>query len=239
MASMSGSLQLGTAKATVVSSRILTPRARLVRLLAERPLDFCPGHYVGLARPEADCSPHYFSIASAPTIASALNPKGASEFELCMGFGTTSFQEEISPGDELVLLGPFGQAVSPRPEATGALLIATGTGVGLVRSCLRAGLWGHHRAIVIVGHRSQDEALFYDEFSSMTNVDYRPVFSQPSAGWRGRVGYVQDAVSEALEQDRTPRLDAVVCGHKPMVSEVVSRLSARGVSEPVIFAQGY
>lgn len=228
---MSGKDQLGAAKAKVISSRLIAPRVRLVRLRAELLLGFEPGQYVGLVRLGADESPHYFTIASAPME----DPT----FELCMGLGSSGFAEDVSPGDELGLLGPLGPRIVPRNEAGSVLLVATGTGASLLRACLLAKLWGSRRLVATIGHRSEADILFHDEFKSMYELDYRPVLSQPGAGWNGQVGYVQDAIQGIIEQGDASDFDVVVCGQKLMVADLVRQLVDLGVSEGAIFAQGY
>jgi NAD(P)H-flavin reductase len=211
-----------------------------MRLRAPSLFSFAPGQYVALTRgpersPEkAPAERHYFSFASAP------DPSGAGEFELCIN-AAASFNRGLEPGEEVGLEGPFGPPIVPRSGSNGALLIGTGTGVAPLRASLRAHLWPGRRVILIVGQRTEADLVFDQEFRAYPKLDYRAVLSQSGGDGLNLGGRVQAELARALGRGglEPKALDAVVCGHSAMVDDVASLLVLAGVSQEGIFAQGY
>jgi NAD(P)H-flavin reductase len=233
MWTMSGLDQPFLAVAKVLSVHAMGERASLVRAAASRPIEFLPGQYVALYRTGAGEQRHYFTIASPP------NSEAPHEFELCLSRGGSEFVEGVAAGEVFQLVGPLGDGIQPRDEATSALLVATGSGTGLLRSAVLHRIWGKRRMVAIVGQRTEDDLLFEGEFSQIPGLEYRPVLSRPRPGWSGLRGHVQDALEAVLSAGLLGPTDAVVCGQKSMVDDVVSRLKRSGFSERGIFAQGY
>jgi NAD(P)H-flavin reductase len=229
---MSALAQPEVKTAQVLSVTPLTGRVRLLRLMCPGGLSFSPGQYVGLARPGDSSSYHYFTIASGPQ-------RGGEEFELCVGQGTTDFSRDLSLGDQLSLMGPLGEVLAPRYGVRTALLVATGTGIALIRAGLQAELWGARRTVAVVGNRQEGDMLFHDELSATPGLDYRPILSQPGPRWTGLVGRVQEVVDQIILEADGMDLDAVVCGQKLMVDAVVERLRRAQVPSEGIFAQGF
>jgi NAD(P)H-flavin reductase len=233
MRAMLGLDQPVLAVAKVLSVRPLGERACLVRASASRPLEFLPGQYVALQRIGEGKQRHYFTIASPPSL------NTPSEFELCLSRGSSEFVDGVAPGEVFQLVGPLGEVIRPRDEATCALLVATGSGTGLLRSGVLHRLWGQRRMVAIVGQRTEGDLLFDHEFSQVSGLEYRPVLSRPRSDWPGLRGHVQDALEAVLRGGLVGPTDAVVCGQKSMVDDVVQRLKRAGFSDRAIFAQGY
>jgi NAD(P)H-flavin reductase len=233
MLTMSGRDQPVSAVAKILSIRSISDRVFLARVLGSEPVDFLPGQYIALQRQGPREPQHYFSIASPPS------PQVPNEFELCLGRGTSGFGLTVSQGETFQLVGPLGEGIRPRKESSSVLLVATGTGAALLRSGILHRLWGARRVIAIVGQRTEADLLFKSEFSQALGLEYRPVLSQPTPSWSGLRGHVQAAVEQVLCDERLDPMDAVVCGQKEMVDDVVQRLLRAGLSEQGIFAQGY
>ena len=88
-----------------------------------------------------------------------------------------------------------------------------------------------------MGFRSEAEMLYAEEFRELAAaglLDYRPVLSQPSAAWSGRVGRVQAYVAELGRFERY-----CVCGKVGLVDDVRQLLVAAGVQDRQLFAEGY
>ena len=113
------------------------------------------------------------------------------------------------------------------------LLFASGSGIAPIASAIESGqlqTGGARTARLYYGVRTETDLCFVDKFPlwERSGVEVVPVLSQPSDSWRGRTGYVQNA----LEEDGVPiprNTGALMCGMKGMTESVRDVLTKAGV----------
>jgi ferredoxin-NADP reductase len=236
-----------TFKATLVSSRDITPRVK--ELIFERqdgPFTFQSGQWASLVLPLNDEKGRplrrSYSIASVPHADS-------SRFELVVtkvdgGVGST-WLHDAQVGTELEVKAPQGLFLRPA-EVGPSLFIATGTGVapfrGMLNDALAAArgepLW------ILFGVRSLADAMYKTEFEALAakhpRVGFELTMSRPDAGWTGRVGYVQKHVLELWQQlSAHGAPHAYICGVKKMLLEVRDVLKSNGVERQQLHLESY
>lgn len=236
-----------TFKATLVSSRDVTPRVKeLVFERADGPFTFQSGQWASLVLPLPDEKGRplrrSYSIASVPRADSA-------RFELVVtkvdgGVGST-WLHAAKVGTELEVKAPQGLFLRPA-DIGPSLFIATGTGIapfrGMLHDALQTGktepLW------ILFGVRSLADALYRDEFEALAakhpHVRFELTLSRPDAGWAGRTGYVQTHALElwkALAPHGPPH--AYICGVKKMLLEVRDVLKSSGVERQQLHLESY
>lgn len=220
----------------IVGIRRLSDDVLQVRCSVPSGFSWSPGQHVAvLASPTG--TPSYYSIASADLV-----PPGAGRvLELAMRESSIKWPLPLQVGQQLYLSTPSGGP--PTVSVQGAphlILIGMGTGVAPLRALAQARLAsavGSSCLTVIQGARRLEECLFFDEFSAIgqPGLDYRPVLSQPGAGWAGRHGYVQDHLTDLPPRD----VYFCICGKLAMVEDVTARLTKLGVHADAIFSEGY
>jgi len=121
------------------------------------------------------------------------------------------------------------------------LLFATGSGIAPIRSAIESdqlGLGGARTCTLYYGVRTADDMPYVSKFPEWEErgVQVVPVVSQPDlpcesgAVWKGRTGYVQNALEEDGVQ--IPRNSgALLCGVKGMAESVTSMMVESGVFE--------
>lgn len=126
----------------------------------------------------------------------------------------------------------------PLPVARGRPLVLVGTGTGFapLRSVVEAvledrGAYGPVHALV--GVHAPGELVWAPELArwEAQGVAVQHVVSTPDAGWRGRVGHVQ----EHLQALPTGDAVAFLCGQEAMVSDVTRLLAERGLPAERVF----
>lgn len=215
--------------AKLVSARLLTPFVR--ELVLEReggaPFHYAAGQWVNLVLPlESGEVKRAYSVASAPAPTS-------SRFEVAVtkvsGGAGSEYLHELPIGATLRAIGPQGLFTRAADDPTPALFVATGTGVTPLRAMLQAAVGAAKAPLrLLFGARVEDDILYRDEFErwarELPGFRYDITLSQPSPGWTGRRGYVQEHVPESLAAIRddagpaTPHL--YVCGLERMVTAV-------------------
>ncbi|MGA2449692.1 MAG: FAD-dependent oxidoreductase [Polyangiaceae bacterium] len=216
-------------EAKLVGARALTVSVR--ELTFERvdgvPMAFEPGQFVSLTLPAAqgEFVKRSYSIASAPD--------GSSRFELAVthvegGPGST-WLHGLTVGTVLRFTGPQGVFTRPAVGSPPSLMIATGTGVGPMRSMIHAALARGSEVPMwlLLGVRHETDILYGDEFAALArrhgHVRFEVTLSQPRDDWTGRRGYVQSHVREmflALAARVEVPPHGYVCGLERMVRAV-------------------
>ncbi|HFB97840.1 MAG TPA: oxidoreductase, partial [Bryobacterales bacterium] len=207
-------------KARLLEFRDIAPEVRhfVFEVDEVERFDFRPGQFVSLSDEVGGRK-----VTRAYSLAS---PPNGNRFELCLNrvklgaFSPHLFS--LRPGGTVPMKGPYG-SFTLREPIRDAVFVATGTGVAPFRSMLLDGrLWGADKDYaLILGVRHPDAILYREEFEALErehpNFRFVPVVSRPDAEWRGRTGYVQDHVLEAVGGRRD--IDVYVCGLKEMVNE--------------------
>jgi CDP-4-dehydro-6-deoxyglucose reductase, E3 len=215
--------------------------AVFLRLPAAERFDFEPGQYIDVML--SGGRRRSFSIASPPHDSRLLElhvrrvPGG--EF-------TEPLFAEGARGGLLSIEGPLGHFVyRPRTQARDPpmLLIGGGTGLAPLKSILRHVLdKGLRRQMTLYwGVRSERDLYAHDALEDMARhgADFRyvPVLSEPSPRWRGRRGWVHEAVlDDALELERC---DVYASGPPQMIEAVRREFARRGVAASNLFFDSF
>ncbi len=114
------------------------------------------------------------------------------------------------------------------------LLIATGTGLGPMRSVLgvvaeRRDDFG--RVTLLQGQRSPAQRPWLDELTFLPRVEVHTIVNDASPGWAGPVGLVQALLPATLPTQTI----AFLVGQPEMTADVTARLGRLGVPREQIF----
>jgi CDP-4-dehydro-6-deoxyglucose reductase len=228
--------------ARVLSRRALSPRVSelVLSVPGQPPFRWRAGQYLILhaaAESTLSSEPLPYSIASfddgrePATLALAIGPGSGAELLAPVG-----------PGAQLFVDGPFGSFTLGR--APGALLVGAGTGVAPLRAHLFEWLAHESEAPVwlLAGARTEQDLLWHSELAALAQraarFHYEPVLSQPSPGWRGRIGRVQEHLPDLVSRLPADAL-ARVCGAVGMVESSLSLLGELGVPPAHVSAESY
>jgi CDP-4-dehydro-6-deoxyglucose reductase len=93
----------------------------------------------------------------------------------------------------------------------------------------------------VFGNRYEHDIIYRQEFEGLSarNDNFKHLFtlSQADSNWKGKRGYVQDAVPEFVSDPATK--DFYVCGLKKMIEGVVEKLMSLGVPKEQIHYERY
>lgn len=138
---------------------------------------------------------------------------------------STAMLEKLDVGDEILdVCGPLGKATHIESAKEGeaqhkVICVGGGTGVAAMHHIAK----GYHKAgnyvISIIGSRSKDLLLFYDELSVFSDE----VLVATNDGSMGVTGMVTDPLRERLENDKDIK-EVVAIGPVPMM-EAVTKLT--------------
>lgn len=211
--------------------------------------EFEPGQFITFLFGEGkELKRRSYSVASLPE---SVGPIATVKLiEIVVSYVPNGFASEIlfnlKPGDLLKAMGPVGRLVlkADEPKCQGAhpsrlIFIGTGTGIGPYRSMLPALLEqvkkraGQHSVDIILGVRTQAEAMFKADFEAFAaqhpNFNFQVCYSREKAENLGKneyLGYVQESFSRLdLNSDQ----DIVyLCGNPHMIDESFEWLKEQG-----------
>lgn len=199
-----------------------------------------PGQYVQVRAGE-DGKPLFLAIASAPDAENA-----RFEFLIKKTDDNTWLSEKESAADGIEISQVLGSGYDIKESldsltkfdfpCQNVLLFAVGSGIAPIASAIESGelatkgSGGSRTARLYYGVRNEEELCFVDRFPAWesSGVEVVPVLSQPSESWKGRTGYIQNA----LEEDGVPvprNTGALLCGMKGMTEAVSDVLTKAGV----------
>ena len=214
-------------KATVTSIVDLSPTIKGVHFSLDRPMQFQAGQYVNLVIPGVDGT-RAFSIANPPS--------AADELELHVrlvpgGTGTTWIHEQLKPGDQLTVSGPYGQFFVRKSDAQDVIFIAGGSGLSSPQSMILDLLNdGDRRQITLFqGARNVSELYNRELFETLArehdNFHYIPALNAPEASddWAGFTGFVHEAAAAHFD-NRFSGNKAYLCGPPPMIDAAITTL---------------
>jgi NAD(P)H-flavin reductase len=148
-----------------------------------------------------------------------------------------AFVSDLTAGQPLQLMGPYGQFRLSGNDWRPALCVAGGTGLAPVMSLLEhAAATKDRRAIrLFYGARSQDELYGLDRIEALgallPDFTFTPVLSDEpqDSGWTGARGLVTDVLAE--EVGDAFGLEAYLCGPPLMIDAAVDVLTRFGALE--------
>lgn len=204
-------------------------------------ITFKPGQYVQFEIPKYKLTkqPEY----RAYSISSRADHHNKIELVITKAPGgavSTYVHEYLTVGEELVVMGPYGD-FTLHESKNDILLIATGSGLAPMRSMLyeieaKPIL---RKTTLFFGERTRSDLYFFDELKALEdkleNFTFVPTLSRPTeAGhWQGETGRVTDLI-EKYVADNAP-LDIYLCGSPEMVESCMDLLKQKGISENSIF----
>ena len=212
--------------ARLVENRILNPSTHHLRFQSLQPFQYISGQFVAVHRivHEKPDKRAYSMAAESESgeFAICLNrvPEGPFSNYLC----------DLTPGNEIECDGPYGVFV-PRISERETVFVATGTGIGPIRSILRDLLRRGQRAPlhVVFGSRHEDGILYREEMEGLAarcpGFSYLPTLTRPPQGWKGAQGRVQAHLAPFLAR---PELRVYICGLRAMVEDVRERFKHAG-----------
>ena len=194
-------------------------------------LDFRAGQFAFIeVQGKGWTEPHPFTISSAPG-------EGRLRFTIkVLGDWTRKVREELQPGGEVLVRGPYG-----RFDATKAgrkqIWLAGGIGLTPFLSSLRAMEIHDDRQIHLVyAAREVRDAIYLDELraraAELGNVTLVPLFSDE--GNFARVDMMREKLPDPLDS-----YEYFLCGPKPMVDGLMADLKKAGVPRSRLHTEAF
>ena len=199
---------------------------------------FQAGQYLQVLLPDGDR--RNFSLANSP------HDNDGAELHIRHvpgGVFSEGILAELGPGDRLVVELPFGEFFLRQMEAP-AILLATGTGFAPIKSILEGALRrGEQRPMRLYwGGRTKSDLYMLDRVAKWQErapwFSFVPIFSRPSAEWKGRTGMVHHA---ALEDNPDMRnVEVYACGNPLMIFAARKEFGeAAGLPEARFYADAF
>lgn len=195
-------------------------------------LKFKPGQFAFVEIQGKDWSePHPFTISSAP---------GEDRLRFTMkvlGDWTRKVREELQPGGEVIVRGPYGRFDASSTECRKQVWIAGGIGLTPFLSKLRAMEGNDDREIHFAyAARNKEEAVFLSELQAIAaardNLTLYPLFSDE--GDFARIDVAKDRLPGQLNE-----YEYFICGPKPMVDTLMKDLKKEGVKRKAIHVEAF
>jgi len=174
--------------------------------------------------------PHPFTISSAPG-------EGRLRFTMkVLGDWTRKVREELQPGGEVIVRGPYGRFDTSK-GGNRQIWLAGGIGLTPFLSAIRAMQPGDDRQIhLIYAAREARDAIFLDELkdraAKLGNVTLVPLFSDE--GNYARVDMMKVRLPDPLNT-----YDYYLCGPRPMVDTLMRDLKTEGVAKTRIHTEAF
>jgi propane monooxygenase reductase subunit len=240
---LTSGVPIRTLKATVEAIEPLTRDIYMLRLAlpGKDPLQFHPGQYVDIQIP-GTADKRSFSICNTPTVTGRL------EFMVKSypgGRFSGLLSEQLAPGDELHVKGPYGVFVLREHSDADLIFIGGGTGMAPIWALLSsmAERGSERRVTYYYGARTLGDLFHLHELERLSErlPGFRLVaaLSEPAPGedWGGEIGLITDVV-DRLEGDLSGS-EAYVCGPPPMIDASIPLLVAHGLPEARIFHERF
>lgn len=227
---------------TVEAIDDLTPTIKKITLGLDHPMQFQAGQYINLHMPGVDGA-RAFSIANTP------KQEGIVELHVRLvpdGAGTTYVHEQMKPGDQLRLSGPYGQFFVRTSAPEDLIFVAGGSGLSSPQSMILELLeQSDQRKITLLqGARNRAELYNRDLFERLAvehdNFEYVPALDAPldDDDWQGFTGYVHEAAIKHFDGQFGGR-KAYLCGPPPMIDAMVTALMRGRLFERDIYMERF
>lgn len=214
-------------------------RGVFLRLPPAAPLEFEAGQYIDIMLPGA--RRRSFSIASPPHEPRLL------EVHVRRVQGGELTPQLFAAGLEgglLTIEGPLGHfAYRERSAEMPMLLIGGGTGLAPLKSIVRHVLeTGRQRTMMLYwGVRGERDLYAHGALEALArsapSLTYRPVLSEPSAGWTGRSGLVHEAV--LAELGSLASYEVYASGPPGMIEAIRRDFAARGLDPERLYFDSF
>ena len=187
----------------------------------------------------------YASFILAPTLRRSLsfaNPPNGAEFEVCADVKSKGagyvWLNDLKIGETTDFIGPLGKFLVDKESARPKIFVATGTGIGPIRSMVYDALRHNETTDVWLywGLRFEEDVFWHDEFLTLARRNkafhYTLTLSKPGATWQGVDGRVTDHMFEQAQALKN--FDFYLCGNRAMIHEVQEKLLTQEVPEEQI-----
>ena len=195
-------------------------------------MNFKPGQFAFVEiQGKGWSEPHPFTISSAPG-------EGRLRFTMkVLGDWTRKVREELEPGGNVIVRGPYGRFDASKTTGKKQVWIAGGIGLTPFLSKLRAMDADDDREIHFAyAARNKEEAIFLEELQAIEaerdNLTLYYFFSED--GDFARV----DAAKERLPGALTD-FEYFICGPKPMVEGLIKDLKKEGVKRKAMHVEAF
>lgn len=217
------------------------------RLESPNAIEFVSGQYVQLVVPP------YGEIKESVQRAYSMSsrPSDSGRVELLVrlvpgGIATTYVHKFLKEGDEVELVGPFGEfRVRDTPAAM--VCVAGGSGMAPFKSMLgdmrERGTFPEKDIWYFFGARSSRDMFYLDELRALEaewpRFHFVPALSEPKAeeGWTGETGLITDVLERYLKE-RIPKekgLEGYLCGSPGMINACNAVMTRNGIAESSIY----
>jgi NAD(P)H-flavin reductase len=212
-------------------------------LIEPKEIEFIPGQYMML---RVNNLPRLYSIASSN------KNKNYLEFviELVEGGVGSSYLSQLKYGDEVIWQGPAGMFRLAQNETANRVFLATGTGIGPIRSMIESNLDDKKtKNYLFWGLRNFEDIYFFDEWKTIeknTNGNFKFVYCLSRENDSSKVGEDEKGcfffghIQQALEKFQSLKdPDFYLCGSRTVVEALRSFLEGKGVDKRRIFFERF
>ena len=218
---------------------------RLDILSPEMGITFKPGQYIQLQVPKYELTkePEFraYSISSSSEEHTKLElvitrvPEGAV---------STYVHDYLKKGDELVMIGPFGEFYL-RESDRDILLIGTGSGLAPMLSILYQIEEEHikRNTMLFFGGRTTKDLYYIETIKKleekMPHFTFVPTLSRTTEeeNWQGEKGRVTGLIEKFVPEGA--HTDAYLCGSPAMVESCIDSLKKKGIPDEKIFCDKF
>lgn len=229
-------------RASIESIESLTHdiRKMSLKLIEPKEITFHSGQFVDLYAPGSDFYRSY-SMSNTPSQSDRL------EFMMKIFQGgkfSTLLDEQLKPGDELEVRGPFGNCIRREENSGDIVLIGGGSGMAPLWSILNdmAEKKVKRKVTFFYGARSKRDLFYLDKFAALSkqldNFQFIPALSnpQPDDNWDGETGLITELIERYVDVNAARKdLEAFLCGPGPMIDASIMILRDKGVTPDRIF----
>ncbi|GAB1575346.1 2Fe-2S iron-sulfur cluster-binding protein [Bordetella petrii] len=225
--------------AEVAELRLLSPDIYHLQLQlpADHGIVYRPGQYLNVHLDDA--GHRSFSMA---------NPPDAGRVDLQIrriagGYFTDRLLGGMQAGQRLRVEMPHGAFHYHAQDYRPMVFAATGTGIAPIKAILESLLDDDDCPPVSLywGMRGEQDLYLADQIASwrdrLYEFDFVPVLSRPSGAWRGRAGYVQDAILQDLPDLSEHSL--YLCGSPAMIQDAKTRFVRAGADAAHLYADSF
>ncbi len=210
----------------------------LIKLPASERLQFLPGQYIDILL--EDGRHRSFSIANAPHNDDFL------ELHVRLVEGgqfTSRVFNTMQPKDLLRIEGPHGSFFYREDARDELLMIAGGTGFAPLKGIIEHILSEQDTRPIYLywGVRTEGDLYMRDLAEQWAaehdNIHFVPVLSEPDDSWKGRTGYVHDAVLSDF--DDLSIFDIYACGPPAMIKAAESSFQDKGMRKEQFYYDSF
>ncbi|WP_428086286.1 CDP-6-deoxy-delta-3,4-glucoseen reductase [Candidatus Thioglobus sp.] len=209
----------------------------LLKIPGSEALQYLPGQYIDLIHP--DFEPRAFSIAN------TAHNSGMIELHVRLidgGKFTNFVFNEMQEKSLLKIQGPKGSFYLREDSNKPIIMVAGGTGFGPVKAMVEHAIESASERNIHIywGVRSEQDlymtlpSKWADEFD---NISFTPVLSKADESWKGRTGYVHEAV--LADFDNLVNYEVYACGPPEMVRFAANTFVKKGLFENNFFNDSF